>query len=102
MSQYLSTTKRRYMWGIGVACSLLLLAIAGSWALEGRVGYRVSSFGSENAGEFRRDEAPVPFWLIVGCSLAVGAAGVAVTGVGLSRVQKQEADPDRQRTTRGM
>ena len=90
------------MWGIGVACSLLLLAIAGSWAIEGRVGYRVSSFGSGTAGEFRRDDAPIPFWLIVGLSLAVGVVGATVTGVGLSRVQKQEADPDRQRTTRGM
>lgn len=84
------------MWGIGVACSLLLLAIAGSWALKGRIGYRVSSFGNVTAGDFRRDAAPVSFWLVVGLSLAVGFAGVTVTGIGLSRVQKQEADPDHQ------
>lgn len=81
------------MWGIGVACSVLLLAIAGSWALEGRVGIRMRSFGSESATEIRREESPVAFWVVVGGSLAAGIAGVAFTAVGLARVQREEADP---------
>jgi hypothetical protein len=75
---------------MGVACSLLILAITASWALEGRVGYRLRSFGSEQTGDVRGEESPMLFWLVVGGSLAAGIAGVAVTSVGLARVQREE------------
>lgn len=101
MSSYKSTTKRRYMWGMGVACSLLLLAIAASWALEGRVGYRLRSFGGEQVGDVRREESPRLFWLVVGGSLAAGIAGVAITGVGLVRVQREEVPIRPPQTTTG-
>jgi hypothetical protein len=101
MFKYQSTTKRRYLWGIGFACSLLLVAIAGSWALEGRVGYRMRSFGPESVGEFRRDDAPVTFWLVVGGALAGGIVGSVVTAVGLARVQREEEPIQASETTRG-
>ena len=78
------------MWGIGVACSLLLLAITSSWAIEGRIGYRVRSFGSEASGEIRKDEAPIRFWIVAGACIAVSAVGVIFSGVGLSKVQRDE------------
>ena len=90
MSRYKSTTKQRYMWGIGVVCSLLLVVITSSWALEGRVGYRLRSFGSETVGEVRREEAPVRFWIITGFFLVASVAGTVVTGIGLSKVQRRE------------
>ena len=93
MSRYMATTKKRYTWGIGVACSILLLAIAGAWALEGRVGIRMRSFGSDSAIEVQRKETPFVFWIVVGGTLAAGMAGVAFTAVGLARVQREEADP---------
>ena len=91
MSRYKSTTKQRYMWGIGVVCSLLLVVATASWALEGRVGYRLRSFGSESVGEVRKEEAPVRFWLIVGFFLAAGLGGTLVTSIGLSKVQRRES-----------
>lgn len=80
------------MWGIGVVCSLLLVVITSSWAREGRVGYRLRSFGSETetVGEVRREETPVRFWIITGFFFSVSVAGAVVTGSGLSKVQRQE------------
>ena len=81
------------MWGIGTACSLLLLAITSSWTIEGRIGYRLRSFGRESVGEIRREEAPTRFWIVAGLCLAASVVGMIVTGVGLSRVQRDEDKP---------
>lgn len=90
MPRYKSTTTHRYMWGIGTACSLLLLAITCSWAIEGRIGYRLRSFGSDSVGELRKEDAPVRFWIVAGSCIAASVASVIVTGVSLSRVQRDE------------
>jgi len=68
----------------------LLLAITSSWAIEGRIGYRVRSFGSEASGEIRKNEAPIRFWIVAGACIAVSAVGVIFSGVGLSKVQRDE------------
>ncbi len=93
MVTFRRTSKRRYMWGMGVACSLFVVAVAASWAIEGSVDFRVRGFGSESVVAFQEKSTPVPFWSITGATLAVGMAGALVTGVGLARVQKEEAQP---------
>ena len=90
MPLYQPTTKRRYMWGIGVTCSVFLITLACSWAFEGKVTLKVRSLSGENTTEFRQEDRPGAFWSIVGCSLVGGVAGVVITGIGLSRVRKQE------------
>ena len=92
MLRYKSTTTRRYMWGIGTACSLVLLASTLSWAIEGRIGYRLHTGGSEIAGEIRKDDAPRRFWIVSSVCVATSIASVIVTGIGLSRVQRDEKE----------
>ena len=81
------------MWGMGIACSLLLLAVTCSWAIEGRIGYRLRLSRTGTVGEIRSEEAPVRFWFITGFCIAVSAASAIVTGIGLSRVQRDEDKP---------
>ncbi|WP_414665129.1 hypothetical protein [Horticoccus sp. 23ND18S-11] len=68
----------------------MLFAITSSWAIQGRIGYRVRSFGSETVGEIRKDEVPIRFWFVAGGCIAASATGVFFSGVGLSKVQRDE------------
>jgi hypothetical protein len=81
------------MWGIAAVSALLLLAITVSWAIEGRIGFRLRSFGSESVGEILREASPLLFWAVAGFGIAAGIVGVIVTSIGLSKVQRDEDEP---------
>ena len=75
---------------MGVACSLLVTAIVCSWAVEGKVGIRVSSFGSEATTELRRAQSPIQFWSLIGALLAASLGSLVITGAGFKRVRRDE------------
>ena len=93
MLGYRRTTKRRYMWGMGVTCSLLFFVITLSWAIEGRIGYRFRTSGGHTTGEIRRAESPALFWSLTGFGVAAGFVSVVVTAIGFSKVQRDEDKP---------
>ena len=90
---YKRTTKFRYMWGMGLACSLLFFVIALSWVLEGRIDYRIRVIGGETVGEVRRAQSPSLFWSLAGCGLVVGFVSVVTSAIGFSKVQRDEDEP---------
>ncbi len=90
--RYKSTSTTRYMWGIGVVCALLVLTITGSWVVEGRLPYRVRSFGAESKGAITKQESPFLFWAIGGLALAAGGSALIITSLGLRRIQRDETE----------
>jgi hypothetical protein len=87
MPHYLRTSRRRYLWGIGVACSLLFLAVTASFALGGSVVLRLG--GTEF--KISQGEARGLFWATIAVAGAVGATGLIATGIGLRRAQLEES-----------
>jgi hypothetical protein len=95
------TSTPQYMWSMGVVCSLFLFAFGVSFALDGKFPYKFEFFGTESGGVIRNDTDHFRFWLVIGCILACGAVGIAVSGIGLfkarSKVDKmvpnQSSDP---------
>ena len=78
------------MWGIGVACSLLFLATVSSWAIEGKIGLRWRIFAGESEGVIRKEDAPARFWMLAGFLIAVGATSTIITGLRLSKIQRED------------
>jgi len=90
MSAYRNTSERRYMWGIGLVCSIIFIAITESWATRGCVTFRFNSFGSESTWILRSDKDPVGFWSTVAIFSLIGVIGAFITARGLARTKRAE------------
>ncbi|GAB5562587.1 MAG: hypothetical protein SynsKO_42340 [Synoicihabitans sp.] len=82
----------RYMWGIGFACSLVLLAFAGSWVIKGEFAYTSSKLGEETVTMISKSKDPGLFWAVIGFAFVVGGSGLVITSRGHHHVQQNESN----------
>lgn len=79
MPRYQRTTLRQYYWGIGLACSLILLTIGATSILAGKVGIELKTPEPMKV-EILRATSPMLFEAMA--IVTIGASLVAVIGTG--------------------
>lgn len=91
MLRYKRTTRPQYYWGIGLACSLIFLALAGMCILVGKIAFKLALGSAEPLTvEISRATSPVLFGSVILIALVLAAIAVAVTGRGLRKALRAE------------
>lgn len=89
MFQHKRTTLPQYYWGIGLACSLIFLALAGTSALVGKIAFKLGS-SEPLTVELSRATSPLLFGSVILTALALATVAVVATGRGLRKALSAE------------